>query len=283
MRRDTLFQRTPQLLFDLLPTPPKNATQYRFDSVAVKEPKFEIDGVFLPPTEPGIVYFCEVQFQKDDRLYERLFGEAFLYFYRNRDRFSDWRAVVLYPSRSLEQVQIEPYQPLLESDCVWRIYLNELGNIRELPANLAVMMLTVESPNRAIEEAKYLLQRTGAADTSAATNEREPTLETIVTILSYQFEQLSRQEIEAMLGITLQQTRLYQEARAEGRAEGRREEAASLLLRQLARRLGSPISAPTQQRLREMPLAKLEDLSEALLDFTSAEDLQTWLERSQPL
>jgi len=28
-----------------------------------KEPKFEIDGVFLPPEgEVGTVYFCEVQF-----------------------------------------------------------------------------------------------------------------------------------------------------------------------------------------------------------------------------
>jgi predicted transposase YdaD len=82
--------------------------RYRFDSVAVKEPKFEIDGVFLPPeTEgKGIVYFCEVQFQKaesavlgspqveqlsktDELLYERLFGESLLYFYRNRVRFSE--------------------------------------------------------------------------------------------------------------------------------------------------------------------------------------------------
>ncbi|MGB3206751.1 MAG: DUF2887 domain-containing protein [Crinalium sp.] len=38
-----------------------NAQSYRFDSVAVKEPKFEIDGVFLPPASetPGVVYFCE--------------------------------------------------------------------------------------------------------------------------------------------------------------------------------------------------------------------------------
>jgi predicted transposase YdaD len=28
---------------------PEDAARYRFDSVAVKEPKFEIDGVFLPP------------------------------------------------------------------------------------------------------------------------------------------------------------------------------------------------------------------------------------------
>ncbi|PLZ71537.1 hypothetical protein CBP14_20105 [Fischerella thermalis WC245] len=41
--------------------------RYKFDSVAVKEPKFEIDGVFLPPENEyaGIVYFCEVQFQKE--------------------------------------------------------------------------------------------------------------------------------------------------------------------------------------------------------------------------
>ena len=99
MRRDSifyrLFQQSPALLFDLLETPPVNATEYRFDSVAVKEPKFEIDGVFLPPDtgSAGIIYFCEVQFQKDERLYERLCGESFLYFYRNRERYSDWQAV----------------------------------------------------------------------------------------------------------------------------------------------------------------------------------------------
>ncbi len=96
MRRDSIFYRlfaqSPTLLFELLTTPPDNAANYRFDSVTVKEPTFVIDGVFLPPDteELGVVFFAEVQFQKDDRLYERLFGEAFLYFYRNRDRFSDW-------------------------------------------------------------------------------------------------------------------------------------------------------------------------------------------------
>lgn len=52
MRRDTifykLFRQFPSLLFDLLDNPPANAATYRFDSVAVKEPRFEIDGVFLP-------------------------------------------------------------------------------------------------------------------------------------------------------------------------------------------------------------------------------------------
>ena len=70
MRRDSifykLFQQSPTLLFQLLAIPPTNAEAYRFDSVAVKEPTFEIDGVFLPPDKEGagVVYFCEVQFQK---------------------------------------------------------------------------------------------------------------------------------------------------------------------------------------------------------------------------
>uniref|UniRef100_UPI00030D9A02 DUF2887 domain-containing protein n=1 Tax=Gloeocapsa sp. PCC 7428 TaxID=1173026 RepID=UPI00030D9A02 len=53
MRRDSifykLFQQSPTLRFELLTNPPVNAEAYRFDSVAVKEPKFKIDGVFLPP------------------------------------------------------------------------------------------------------------------------------------------------------------------------------------------------------------------------------------------
>ncbi len=67
--------------------------------------EFEIDGVFLPPDNDssGVIYFCEVQFQKDERLYERVFGESFLYFYRQRERFTDWQIVVIYPTRSLEQ------------------------------------------------------------------------------------------------------------------------------------------------------------------------------------
>ena len=57
MKRDSifyqLFRRSPTLFFELIPNPPENAADYRFDSVAVKEPRFEIDGVFLPPKGTG--------------------------------------------------------------------------------------------------------------------------------------------------------------------------------------------------------------------------------------
>ncbi len=58
-----LFQQYPSVLFQLLKTQTPNAEDCIFDCVVVKEPKFEIDGVFLPPEteKPGTVYFCEVQ------------------------------------------------------------------------------------------------------------------------------------------------------------------------------------------------------------------------------
>ena len=59
MRRGPLFyqmfQRSPQLLFDLIGDRLSNAADYRFNSVAVKEPKFEIDGVFLRANYISIV------------------------------------------------------------------------------------------------------------------------------------------------------------------------------------------------------------------------------------
>lgn len=292
MRRDSifyqLFRQSPTLLFDLLESPPANAQNYRFDSVAVKEPKFEIDGVFLPPeTEvPGVVYFCEVQFQKDEQLYERLFGESFLYFYRNRDRFRDWQAVVIYPSRDLEQGDSYAYRALLGSDQVHRVYLDELGEIDQLPLGVALMVLTTIQENEAPAAARSLLARSSQElqpETSRAI------MEIITTIMVYKFTNLSRREIEAMLGLKLQETRVYQEAKAEGeqigeergrqegRKEGRQEGERSLIFRLLNHQVGI-LPDLVRMQINELSIAQLETLGEALLDFAMLADLEAWLE-----
>ena len=93
MRRDTifyqLFRQSPSLLFELISQPPDNAQQYIFDSIEVKETAFRLDGVFIPPDPSGIIYFCEVQFQPDELLYERMFSEISIYSYRQRNTFSE--------------------------------------------------------------------------------------------------------------------------------------------------------------------------------------------------
>ncbi len=197
--------------------------------VAVKEPKFEIDGVFLPPENqsPGVVYFCEVQFQKDEQLYERVFAESSLYFYRNSTRFSDWQAVIIYPSRSLEQSKIYPHRNQLAGDQVHRIYLDELGDIRQLPVWVALMVLTTLDEEQAPQEARYLLAR---SQQEAVSPSNRAIIELVTTIMVYKFEQLSRMEVEEMLGITLKETRVYREIKEE--------EALTLVLRLLTRRLG---------------------------------------------
>jgi predicted transposase YdaD len=101
-------------------------------------------------------------------------------------------------------------------------------------------------------------------------------IEMISTIMVYRFISLTRNEVEAMIGVTLQQTRVYQDAKAEGVTEGRQSEAQSMITRQLSRRFGT-LSAEINEVLAKLPLEKLEDLGEALLDFQEIDDLMGWL------
>ncbi|TVP60811.1 MAG: DUF4351 domain-containing protein [Nodularia sp. (in: Bacteria)] len=72
-----------------------------------------------------------------------------------------------------------------------------------------------------------------------------------------------------MLGITLKETRVYREIKEEGER--------ALILRQLTRRVGE-LSSDVLQRVETLSLEQLENLGEALLDFTSMDDLDVWLE-----
>ncbi|MEO0377756.1 MAG: Rpn family recombination-promoting nuclease/putative transposase [Cyanobacteria bacterium P01_A01_bin.17] len=276
MRRDPIFyqmfQRSPQLLFDLIEDSPTNAAEYRFDSVAVKEPRFEIDGVFLPPeSEPGAIYFCEVQMQKDEALYERLFGESLLYFYHNYARFSDWQAVVIYPSRSVEQSRVYPHRSLLNGEQVYQVYLDELGDVKSLPLPVAATVLTILEEDEAPDAARWLLERTEQEELT--TTERANLVDIVTSIMVYKFASLSRSEIRAMLELDLtQEPRAIQEAKEEGKEEGER----SLILRLLTKKMGT-LDESMCDRISTLSSAQLTALGEALLDFSHLTDVQAWL------
>ena len=55
------------------------------------------------------------------------------------------------------------------------------------------------------------------------------------------------------------------------------EVSSSLVLRLLARRVGQ-ISPEVRSIIQQLPLAQLENLGEALLDFGSMQDLTDWLQ-----
>jgi predicted transposase/invertase (TIGR01784 family) len=69
----------------------------------------------------------------------------------------------------------------------------------------------------------------------------------------------------------------YQAILREGREEGREAEAIALVTRLLKRRLGQELSEEIRSCLSQLALPVLEDLSEALLDFTTLSDLEAWL------
>ncbi|MGB8701556.1 MAG: DUF4351 domain-containing protein [Thermosynechococcaceae cyanobacterium] len=54
------------------------------------------------------------------------------------------------------------------------------------------------------------------------------------------------------------------------------EEAQSLILRLLARRFGL-VDQVTESQIRSLSLSRLEDLGEALLEFSQFSDLSDWL------
>jgi predicted transposase/invertase (TIGR01784 family) len=303
MRRDSifyqLFRQSPSLLFEFLDNPPQNAAEYTFEAIEVKETAFRLDGAFLPPSRTGIVYFCEVQFQLDELLYERMNSEIGIYVYRNRTRFADWQAVVIYPSRSIEQFRTNTVRELLASNRIKRVYLDELGKIEDLPIGLGLMVLTTLEGDEAKSEARGLVD-----GVKGLLGDRSPASRDIIglisTIIIYKFKNLTREEVDVMLGIELQQTRVYQDAMAEGEAKGEaRGEARgeangeargkaigearashTLILRLLNRRIGN-ISSEVELRIKALSLSQLEELLDAALDFTQAGDLLAWLEDRQ--
>ncbi len=275
MKRDTIFyqifQQSPALLFDLLPAPPLNPSGYTFNSVEVKETSFRIDGVLIPPDPSGTVFFVEIQMQEDKSLYERMFCEIGIYTYRHRELFADWQAVVIYPRRSIEQSRTLVPPELFASGRIGRVYLDELGEIAQLPPGLGLMVLTTLEGDEAIAQARGMIAR------SRRSEEENAIIDMVSTIMVYKFKTLSRDEVDVMLGIELQelkQTRVYQEAREEGCEEGQR----NLILMLLNHKFGE-LSAQNQERVELLDFARLQSLGKALLDFTNLTDLENWFQQ----
>lgn len=106
MKTDSIFCQLfafPSIFFDLIGRSTNETRGYQFRSVEIKQTAFRIDKLFLPSesSPDKTVYFCEVQFQKDEFLYHRVFAELFLFLDQNPSTY-DWYAVIIYPKRSLE-------------------------------------------------------------------------------------------------------------------------------------------------------------------------------------
>ncbi len=75
----------------------------------------------------------------------------------------------------------------------------------------------------------------------------------------------------------MQESVIYQDIKEQGVQQGQ----ASLILRQLKRRLGK-IESEDETRITRLSVEQLEALGDALLDFSGRDDLLAWLDNNQP-
>jgi predicted transposase YdaD len=128
-----------------------------------------------------------------------------------------------------------------------------------------------------VEGARFLLEQ-------ARQQSEQAIIDLVTTIIVYKFSNLSREEIQAMLGLNLEEPRAILEAKEEGREEGKvegREEGKvegerAIVLRLLNRRVGNiPVALLSQ--IQGLSVEQLEALGDALLDFSTLADLEGWL------
>jgi predicted transposase YdaD len=287
-----VFRALPDLVCRLLPGlaaaepgPMDTETAYSFRAVALKKVAHHPDGVLWPRQHPGgsealPVVLLEVQMHTDRRFHRRLAAETFRLL-QQHEEVEHLQVLVLLAHRrlALGSTQPRPLRRFLEHDVTW-VDLDALARRADLDPMLALLTLPVQKE----PDLGPCAQRIMAL--------RPDLIELIVPILSERFQGLSPSQIMATLGISKdfwRHTRAFQDILAEGREEGlekgreegRRREASTLALRQLERRCGS-LDAPTSARIEALSLWQLEELALALLDFRSAQDLQTWLEPMKP-
>ena len=265
MKTDTifysLFQAFPSIFFELIDRSPTEAATYEFTSREIKQLAFRLDGLFLPKTNNSEkpLYVVEVQFQPDEDLYYRLFGELFL-FLRQYKPPHPWRIVVIYPTRSIEIAQTSQFGELLTLNRVRRIYLDELGEAAESSLGVGVVKLVIEPEDTAGELAKRLIEQARQQLTDETT--QRDLINLIETIIVYKLPQKSREEIEAMLGLSeLKQTKIYQEALEEGKQLGVEEGKEQAKLEAIPRMLQFGLSQEAIAQILDLPLEVVQQVA----------------------
>lgn len=146
------------------------------------------------------------------------------------------------------------------------------------PALLPMATLARSDSPRALLE-----QVAAAVDMIEETEERQNISTCIQVLAALRFEkdlirQLFREEV-------MQESVIYQDilqkGEQQGLQKGLQQGEATVILRLLTRRFGA-INPQVEQRIRGLSITQLEELAEALLDFTSQSDLMNYLATISP-
>jgi predicted transposase/invertase (TIGR01784 family) len=295
MKTDTLFYQLFQsfhtLLFELIDRPTSEAEGYKFSSAEIKEKAFRFDGIFMPTASDKPIFLAEVQFQPKEDFYSEFLAEIFLYLNQYHP-IQDWKAVAIFARHNCEPAPDKFCQELIASGRIIRIHLEDFREETN-SLGIAIIQLILASEKKAPKMARKLAEK---VEQETNTHLRDNVVEFIEAVLVYKFPKLSRQEVEAMFTHSdLKKTRVYQEAVQEGvqigeqrglqigeqrglqigKQEGVQRQVA-MLLRMLTRKFGK-VPPRLKTRISKLSVTQIENLAEAIFDFETVADLNTWL------
>jgi predicted transposase YdaD len=269
-----LFQERTERLLPLVTSLLADMEGYTFTAPVIKEREVRIDGLFLPPPEqlydkPALI--MEAQMAAKPDFFLRLYNESSLLLWhqhRQGQPLRFWRVLVICPSRDLNFGDPLPVAEFLRERVHWIELAPERMPPSAPPLQKALGLLLL--PEEQLSDSSAAIRQQAAATPLAGEMD-----DVIAAILLSRFNGRSITDICAMGGITLDDF-TKSVAYREIYGMGQQAEAASVTLRLLQRRCG-PLSTEQQSQIQALPLAELEALAEALLDFQGAADLTAWL------
>jgi predicted transposase YdaD len=273
-----LFQERTDRLLPLVTSLLADMEGYTFTAPVIKEREVRIDGLFLPPPEqlydkPALI--MEAQMAAKPDFFLRLYNESSLLLWhqhRQGQPLRYWRVLVICPSRDLNFGDPLPVAEFLQERVHWIELAPERMPPSAPPLQKALGLLLL--PEEQLSDSSAAIRQQAAATPLAGEMD-----DVIAAILLSRFNGRSITDICAMGGITLDDF-TKSVAYREIYGMGQQAEAASVTLRLLQRRCG-PLSTEQQSQIQALPLAELEALAEALLDFQGAADLTAWLSQRQ--
>jgi predicted transposase YdaD len=273
-----LFQERTERLLPLVTSLLADMEGYTFTAPVIKEREVRIDGLFPPPPEqhydkPALI--MEAQMAAKPDFFLRLYNESSLLLWhqhRQGQPLRYWRVLVICPSRYLNFGDPLPVAEFLRERVHWIELAPERMPPLAPPLQKALGLLLL--PEQQLPASSAAIRRQAASTPLAGEMD-----DVIAAILLSRFNGRSITDICAMGGITLDDF-TKSVAYREIYGLGQQAEATSMILRQLQRNCG-PLSTEQQSQIQALPLAELEALAEALLDFQGAADLSAWLSQRQ--
>lgn len=119
----SLFELEPTLLVHLAHLDIPETVQYKFQAIELKDIAKRTDAVLVPDTKDAPLIIAEVQFWKDDTIYDRLVSESARLRLQMRE-YQSLQMVLVFPSRELDP-GAGVWAGLVERGTMRIVYLNE--------------------------------------------------------------------------------------------------------------------------------------------------------------